>query len=286
MAIKQKTRDKYYHMVDKVITYIHKNLDKDLSLEHLAKVACFAPYHFHRIFQSIQGESLKKSIRRIKMQRAAWDLIHTNMEIKKISKRAGYENLNSFKRKFTDNFRMSPDAYREKGKLTIYNIDHPKKEDNGMYAVEIIDVEDIVIASTNHVGDYINKVEVYDRLITFMNYHDLFKSDTRSFAIFYDDPNSCDARELRSKAGFTVSPDFKDNGEVKKHIIPGGKYAYIVHKGPYAELENTYKWLYGNWLVNSGFEVGEHPPIEEYLNDPRETPPSELLTGIYISLKK
>lgn len=117
MAKKQKTIDDYSKRIDNIVKYIHDNLDGDLSLEHLSEVACFAPYHFHRIFQSIQGQTLKKYVRWIKLQRAAKDLVESEMAIDRISKRAGYDNTDSFTRRFTADFGMSPNAFRRKGML-------------------------------------------------------------------------------------------------------------------------------------------------------------------------
>ena len=36
--------------LDKVIEYIGENIDLELSLEQLSKIACFSKYHFHRLF--------------------------------------------------------------------------------------------------------------------------------------------------------------------------------------------------------------------------------------------
>ena len=55
--------------------------------------------------------------------------------------------------------------------------------------------------------------------------------------------------------------------------------------GPYAELHIPYTWLYGTWLPQSGEEAADAPCIEEYLNDARVVPPSELRTEIWLPLR-
>jgi len=37
------------------IDHVTKNLAEPLELEEVAKVACFSPYHFHRIFRAVVG---------------------------------------------------------------------------------------------------------------------------------------------------------------------------------------------------------------------------------------
>jgi AraC family transcriptional regulator len=60
----------------------------------------------------------------------------------------------------------------------------------------------------------------------------------------------------------------------------------LHHKGPYAELERAYAWLYGTWLPQSGEEAADRPVFEEYLNNPRALPPQEWLTDICLPLQQ
>jgi AraC family transcriptional regulator len=66
---------------------------------------------------------------------------------------------------------------------------------------------------------------------------------------------------------------------------PGGDYAVLRHKGPYADMRAAYVWMFGTWLPQSGREPADAPVLEEYLNNPRDTPPTELLTDFYLPLK-
>ena len=60
--------------------------------------------------------------------------------------------------------------------------------------------------------------------------------------------------------------------------IREGVYAVLRHKGPYSDMRAAYDWLFGEWLVRSGREPADAPVFEEYLNNPRDTPPTELRT--------
>ncbi len=48
--------------------------DPDLSIEALASRACLSLYHFHRVFTAVVGEAPGEMCRRLRMQRAAWQL--------------------------------------------------------------------------------------------------------------------------------------------------------------------------------------------------------------------
>ena len=70
-----------------------------------------------------------------------------------------------------------------------------------------------------------------------------------------------------------------------RQVIAASTVARLVHKGPYADLDVAYAWLYHNWLPQSGREPGDAPCFEEYLNDPRSLPPQEWLTAVNLPLK-
>ena len=60
--------------------------------------------------------------------------------------------------------------------------------------------------------------------------------------------------------------------------LPGGKMARTFHKGPYEACEPTYLRLF-SWLEEQGLSI-TGPMREQYLNDPHEVPPGEILTEI------
>ena len=126
---------------------------------------------------------------------------------------------------------------------------------------------------------------VFEKLFVYATSHQLLDEHTRSIGIYYDDPQSVSKSELRSMACITAKEDIAlaDN-TLEKIQVPAGKYATVVFKGSYAELEQPYSWLFGEWLPNSGYETADFPPFEEYLNDPKVTPPNELLTRIHCPL--
>ena len=137
MAKKQITRNDYHRRIALVIDYIHDHLDSDLSLDVLSKVACFSCYHWHRIYHSISGETVARTIRRLRLQRAANALIHTNISITRIARKAGYDNTDSFTRKFSEDFDLPPSAYRKRGQVILQKIYKPTNRKNDMYDVEI-----------------------------------------------------------------------------------------------------------------------------------------------------
>jgi AraC family transcriptional regulator len=59
----------------------------------------------------------------------------------------------------------------------------------------------------------------------------------------------------------------------------------LAASNPSPEFSSQPEWLYGSWLPQSGREPGDAPCLEEYLNSPRDTAPTELLSDIYLPLR-
>ena len=56
--MKPDTEQTYRKRILRVLVYLQQHLGEELSLEELAAVAQFSPYHFHRIFRGMVGESV------------------------------------------------------------------------------------------------------------------------------------------------------------------------------------------------------------------------------------
>ena len=103
-----------------------------------------------------------------------------------------------------------------------------------------------------------------------------------------DDPGSVEEDKLRSKACISLPPFAADQpmqAPLKTTELRPGRYAVLNYKGPYSDMQALYQWLFGSWLPASGQEADDAPVFEEYLNNPRDTAPTELLTDIYLPLR-
>lgn len=73
--------------------------------------------------------------------------------------------------------------------------------------------------------------------------------------------------------------------QIQKFQVPEGKYAKLVHKGPYEEMYGAWKAL-EDWDKNKLRRDNQSWSFEKYLNDPKVTKKEELLTEVYWKLKE
>jgi AraC family transcriptional regulator len=75
VSTREKHRKEYVCRVYRVLDHIRAHRQDELSLEKLAAVANFSPFHFHRVFKSIVGETLGELIQRTRLESAATMLV-------------------------------------------------------------------------------------------------------------------------------------------------------------------------------------------------------------------
>src|SRR5467141_1408666 len=102
----------YHERILRVLLHIQRNLDRPLELEELASIACFSPFHFHRIFRGMVGESVMEHIRRLRLEQAAQKLRFSDSPVIDVALDAGYESHEAFTRAFSARFGMPPFSYR------------------------------------------------------------------------------------------------------------------------------------------------------------------------------
>jgi AraC family transcriptional regulator len=280
------TRSDYAIRLERVFRWLADHLDDTLDLTVLAEVACLSPQHFHRIYHAMQGETAADTVRRLRLHRAAVELITGELPVTRIARRAGYGSQEAFTRAFKTAYGVPPARYRASFVPAPTLTRTEDAMDTTMtYQATIRETPALRVAALAHRGDYLSIGSTFERLAAIAGGQGLFGPGTRSFGIYYDDPSTTARDALRADACLTLPDGRIPGGELQVREIRGGRYAVTLHVGPYAELHIPYTWLYGTWLAESGEEVAEAPCIEEYLNDARVVPPSALRTEIWLPLR-
>lgn len=293
------TRIDYHERLLRVLLHIQTHLDEDLSLEKLAKIARFSPFHFHRMFRAMVGESVSEYVRRTRLERAAHQLSFTRRSVISIAFDAGYDSHESFTRAFRGMFACSPSEYRKnrrgwKASASSRNPDIPPWDreksphffsGDKMMEVRLEKRKPVRVAFVRHIGPYKDCCKAWETLCEYGQQHGLMSPKTQWIGISHDDPDVTSPDKLRYDACMPVDDKFTATGEIGVQEIPGGEYAVMTHRGPYSNLIHAYRFFYGEWLPNSGRELVSMPGFEIYRNAPETTPPEELLTDIYIPLR-
>ncbi|MBS4212826.1 AraC family transcriptional regulator [Neobacillus rhizophilus] len=108
----------YVVCIQRTLDYIEESLNEQLTLEKLAEIACFSPFHYHRVFQAIVGESVMEYVRKRRLTFAAERLFYTDEKVINIAIDAGFQYQESFNRAFKNFYGVSPKQYRNAKRIS------------------------------------------------------------------------------------------------------------------------------------------------------------------------
>jgi len=304
--MRTETRSFYEAAVVRAVVRITESLDDALDLGDLARGAELSPFHFHRIFRGMVGETPLEMHRRLRLERAASQLLGGTRPVTAIAFDAGYDTHEAFTRAFRDAYGTSPSAFRLSDERreacarptqttlaarssihfnATFNMQeiHFHKGDSTMN-VTVEEMPSLRVATVHHMGPYNRISDAFQRLGGIAGPAGLLRGDAMMLAIYYDDPETTPAEQLHSDAGVTVPEHAHLPAEVVEKRLPAGRYARAMHIGPYATLGDTWSRMMGEWLPSSGNRVGNGPSFEVYRNTPADAPPEELRTDLYIPI--
>lgn len=101
--------------LSKAVDYIEEHLDRKISYEEAAEIACCSVFYFQRIFSYVAGISLSEYIRRRRMTQAAFELQRTRGKVIDIALKYGYASPTAFNRAFQSVHHIPPAAARNPG---------------------------------------------------------------------------------------------------------------------------------------------------------------------------
>lgn len=292
-----KHRREYERRVNRVMDYVQSHLAENLTLEKLAAVAAFSPFHFHRVFAGITGETLSDFIRRIRLERAAGTLsmLHET-SVLEIALRCGFSSAATFARAFKAHFGMSATDWRRGGAQrwnearrgdskqrkanrnsgkTLGNSRKafrppdrhyfPDRSKGGVMSVEIREIPPYRIAYVRHVGPYGDDGRIRPLWIGFERWiraHGLRHPGTLTIGIGHDAPAIVAPEKLRYDACLVVDASFKADRFVNIADLPGGKYAVASFEGTPTEISEAWERLWTDWLPDSGYLPEDRPCME------------------------
>jgi len=270
--------NEYTKSIHKVLQMIEDELEF-VTLEELIRVSGYSYYHFHRIFKAYTGESLKKYIKRLQLEKTLLAMQMDKENITQIAIKAGYHMPSSFNKAFKEMFGVSPSEYKKK--YEISRIEYPNIE-----PIRIEKIQDMEMYSARYIGDYNELDEPIEKFIDLALKHGLLSKDFALYAIPHDNPDVTDNSKLRFDICVkkTKEIDTSEENTIRMKTIKGGKYAVFIHKGNPKNIVSLYDAIFGKWLYSSNIKLRDEPIFQKFLNDKSEVALEELFAEIYVPI--
>ncbi len=316
--------DEYTARINRVLDHIELHLCEELTLGELARVASFSPFHFHRIFSALLGETLGHFIQRLRLERAASKLLHSPRDsVTEIALDCGFSSPSVFARAFRAHFGVSASEWRETGGERNPGAPNRKegqairKERGEMAAlssyldpashqlrwriemkiesklkaeVEVKELPELEVAYLRHVGPYQGNAALFGRLwgrlIQWAIPRGLFRPpETTMLTVYHDDPEITEEEKLRLSVCLSVPPETAADGEFGRMTVAGGRYAVARFEIDARQFGEAWNAVYGGWLPKSGYQPDDRPPLEICRNNPEEHPEHKHLVEICVPVR-
>ncbi len=263
---------------------LEERLEEEVPIEELAAAVHSSPYHFHRIFSGITGETVRGYARRLRLERAAHRLVTDGKnDILAVALDAGYDSHEAFSRAFKRHFGTTPSAFRAAGKDHLF-----KRGESAMpepLEVRIERLETKRIAFVRHVGPYDQVGEAWGKLMKW-GWSKMLFGKAETFGLCFDDPEVTPSDRLRYEACMVVGERAKPKGDVQIKSLPATTYAFTVYRGPLTSINECYGKLFAHVacepIEGRRRQLGDPPCLERYLRDPRKVKPEEMITEILV----
>lgn len=274
------------------IEYIENNLDKDISIDAAAQIACCSTYYFQRVFTYVAGISLSEYIRRRRMSQAAFELQKTDKKVLDIALKYGYSSPTAFNRAFQSVHGITPVAAKKIG--SVLNSYPPIKFSVKVTGGTAMSYRITEKAAMRIVGIRIPLVadmEENQKIVpefwkdTLENNHlpkilELANQEPSGIlgATVYVNP-----QEIFYYIAASTTETVPEN--MFEFEIPASTWVVFENDGYFKEdVQNVFKRFYTEWLPFSGYEYAGLPDLEVY-----PVMPGKPLNGhseVWIGIKK
>lgn len=276
----------YLERVNRAIDHVVRNLGEPLRLEDVARVAHFSPFHFHRVFQSIVGETLGQFVKRLRLERALQRMSHApKTSLTRIALECGFASSSDFSRGFKQRYGVAPSRFdlatwRETqradwlgGAADRHFVERlPVGANPDGFRVELSDLGPRTVAYVRVMDPYRSMsgvVAAAERLVAWAEARGL--AGGRWLGYQWDDPEIVAIENCRYDVAVEVGDagkKFAARGEIGRFEFPAMRVARVEVRGGIDLGVRALDWLFRTWLPRSGYVPDEQPCFEAWLGRP------------------
>ena len=273
----------YVQRVNRAIDHVTRHLAEPLPLEEVARVACFSPFHFHRIFRAMVGETLHAFVKRMRLERALYLMgREPGASLTEIALRCGFSSSSDFSRSFRSQYGVPPSVFdverfrreRRDGMIDALAPDDrdrlarlPAGENPDGFLARLRDLPARRVA-------YLRVLQPYQggapaaaaRLVAWARQRGLAGGQWLGYQ--WDDPEIVALDQCRYDIGLEVPAAAEVGGDVSVTTFPAMTVAEVEIAGPIDLEMRALDWLYTTWLPRSGRAPDHQPMFEAWHGEP------------------
>lgn len=275
----------YVERVNRAIDYVVRNLAGNLSLDEVARAACFSPFHFHRVFKSLVGETLGEFVKRQRLERALYLMAHARRRsLTDVALECGFSSSSDFSRSFKQRFGVPPSAF-DLGSLRKVRraefdqvltdaegrprfVRLPAGENPDGFEVVVRELPPRTVAYIRVLNPYRSFAAVTSACERLMEWADARGlADRQWLGYMWEDPDIVALEDCRYDVAVEVD-EVQPEGEIGRYDFPPMRVAEVRIAGAIDLEVRALDWLFHTWLPESGFEPDNQPAFEAWIGRP------------------
>ncbi len=270
--------------MNRAIDHVLGHLDEPLRLADVSAAARMSPFHFHRVFQAVVGETVADFVKRLRLEKALYLMSHARRwSLTRIALSCGFSSSSDFSRSFRQRFGTAPskfdlgawrDEHRSKlyaaagefgGQLHLRNLPPPRNPDGFKVRIRTLPARTVAYI---RVSDPYRKDAVFEavnRLAAWAERRSLAHGQWLGYQ--WDNPEIVPLEMCQYHIAVEAER-FDPGGEVGRFAFPPMTVAEVELRGG-VDLElRALQWLFGTWLPRSGYVPDDHPCFEAFIGQP------------------
>ena len=274
--------------LNEAMDYIEEHLTDKMDYDRISQIACCSSYHFQRMFTYMAGMPLSEYIRRRRMSLAAVDLQSGEEKIIDVAAKYGYNSPTAFNRAFRSVHGIAPSAVKQEG-VSVKSYP-PIVFHITVKGAEVMDYR----IETKEAFRIIGVSAPLDKEIekNFMVVPNMWQEAATNGTI--EKLAQMMNMEPMGLLGVSVCNDEEqwkyfiavassnESGNFEEYVVPAATWAVFPGAGTNQSVQELECRIVTEWLPTSGYEYGNAPDIELYLN----ADPQNAKYEVWIPVKK
>lgn len=281
---RRKPPPRYVERINLAIDHATTHLAEPLRLERMARAAGLSPFHFHRVFQALVGETPADFVKRLRLERALAMMAHgKKASLTDIALSCGFASSSDFSRSFKQRYGASPRAFDLKAWLASHASEleshtlgastdshlkrlPPHNNPDG-FRVRIRDLPARTVAYIRVDDPYKDGavVNAVERLVAWAERRGV--ADAQWLGYQWDNPEITPLEQCRYYVAVEAD-GFAPRGEIGRFRFPAMTVADVEIRGTIDLELRALQWLYREWLPRSRYVPDDQPGFEAWIGRP------------------
>lgn len=273
----------YVERINRVLDAIMADISRPLNLNQLAELAGLSPFHFHRIFQAMVGETPNEYVKRLRLERAMFLMSYGKRKsLTEVAIDCGFSSSSDFTRSFKLKYGVAPskfdlgawqakqfDRIEKATAQSVFKLDKARSRANpDRFRVRIRELKARQVAyirvANPYVGDSV--VQAVQRMLAWADSRHLASGQWLGYQ--YESPRFTALEDCHYCVAVEVPAAIKPEGEVGLVRFPAMLVAEVEMKGDIEMEVRLLQWLYGSWLPRTSYVPDDHPCFEAWIGRP------------------